>query len=526
MITSRENLINLSSILAEVAETIKETDCKSRLNNTIEQLQNTRPRVIVYGKYNSGKSTLINALISQRGEEVTATADHPKTAVSKAFDYRGADLLDTPGILAPEDHEQVAKETLLNAELVLFVVSTQGAFDEAKVVSELHQIIDSGRPTLIIINDKDGYLGFDGEGLHPNLELILQKARSNVGQRGVNGQVRYLAVDAKNGFKAKEYAGLGKAKAQSAFWQRSGLDLLESALEESLQNFTEEDRIRPHLQAIKSVCETLKAKAQGLLASESLQSINQEIETRRANIIACQQDGEKKITRHRSTLTQLLNRLIEEQKKLSAETLAPYLSAVQSELQQALELHLPMIYSTVELNADQVSQILQQPSEETGLVIGGEQSSIEDQLLSVLSSGVGEDVIKGLMSQLPKVLGPILSTGGQNALNGLLSVVSRGLGPMVMLGSLYLQFRNAQKREEEMERRAIAQQRQKVEACQEASQLLETKMIEQWREVLNGVTKLALSPLNSDQQKLQAEDAALSQLIEKVADVDRQLQFV
>ena len=153
MITSRENLINFSMVLAEIAETIKEKDCVFRLNNTIKQLQSTRPRVIVYGKYNSGKSTLINALISQRGEEVTATADSPKTAVSKAFEYRSADLLDTPGILAPKDHEQVAKDTLLNAELILFVVSTQGAFDEAKVVSELHQIIDSGRPVLIILND-------------------------------------------------------------------------------------------------------------------------------------------------------------------------------------------------------------------------------------------------------------------------------------------------------------------------------------------------------------------------------------
>ena len=83
------------------------------------------------------------------------------------------------------------------------------------------------------------------------------------------------------------------------------------------------------------------------------------------------------------------------------------------------------------------------------------------------------------MSQLPKVLAPILSTSGQNALKGLLSGVSRGLGPMVILGSLYFQFRNAKKCEEDMKRRAIAQQRQKIEACQEASQILETKMIEQ-----------------------------------------------
>ena len=51
--------------------------CVSKIDDTVKNLLNfDKPKVMVYGIYNSGKSTLINALMKQ---EVAEMADRPMT---------------------------------------------------------------------------------------------------------------------------------------------------------------------------------------------------------------------------------------------------------------------------------------------------------------------------------------------------------------------------------------------------------------------------------------------------------------
>lgn len=79
-----------------------------------------KPSIMFYGVYNAGKSTLLNALIS---ENRAAVADRPTTDSIDTYQWQGYEILDTPGIDAPIEHQKTTEEQLLKTDVVLFVVS-------------------------------------------------------------------------------------------------------------------------------------------------------------------------------------------------------------------------------------------------------------------------------------------------------------------------------------------------------------------------------------------------------------------
>ena len=101
--------------------------CASQINDSVRSLLNfDKPKVMVYGIYNSGKSTLINALMKQ---EVAEMADRPMTDQISEFDRGEYVLVDSPGIDAPIQHEMVTEEFLNKCHIILFVISSKGGFE-------------------------------------------------------------------------------------------------------------------------------------------------------------------------------------------------------------------------------------------------------------------------------------------------------------------------------------------------------------------------------------------------------------
>lgn len=92
-------------------------------------LQEQKPKVLVYGIYNAGKSTLVNVLC---GKEVAEVGDRPTTAKTQPYDAGKYILMDTPGIDAPIKHEMEADENMNNCHVILFVVSSKGGFESRK----------------------------------------------------------------------------------------------------------------------------------------------------------------------------------------------------------------------------------------------------------------------------------------------------------------------------------------------------------------------------------------------------------
>ncbi|ELA8128367.1 GTPase [Vibrio parahaemolyticus] len=123
-------------------------------SNLIERIENGRPVVMVYGVYNAGKSTLINALA---GEEVAEYADVPKTATVSSYKIGDVEILDTPGIDAPIEHEEVSREQLARSDAVIFVMSSGGVVDEEQTYVEVKKILEAEKPLIIVINNKSNF---------------------------------------------------------------------------------------------------------------------------------------------------------------------------------------------------------------------------------------------------------------------------------------------------------------------------------------------------------------------------------
>lgn len=139
-------------------------------------LQEEKPKVLVYGIYNAGKSTLVNVLC---GKEVAEVGDRPTTAKTQPYDAGKYILMDTPGIDAPIEHEMEADENMNNCHVILFVVSSKGGFESRKNYERMAEMIQRGLPFYIILNDR-GSATTDEQEHQRELESIQQKIITNL----------------------------------------------------------------------------------------------------------------------------------------------------------------------------------------------------------------------------------------------------------------------------------------------------------------------------------------------------------
>ena len=95
--------------------------CEKVNENVVSLLNVDKPKIMVYGIYNSGKSTLINSLCK---EQVAEMADRPMTYQISEFDRGDYFLIDSPGVDAPIQHEIVTEEYINKCHIILFVISS------------------------------------------------------------------------------------------------------------------------------------------------------------------------------------------------------------------------------------------------------------------------------------------------------------------------------------------------------------------------------------------------------------------
>lgn len=187
-------------------------------NELAERVENCRPVVMVYGVYNAGKSTFINALV---GKEVAEMDDIPRTDRVTSYPFTQFEIIDTPGIDAPMEHEEVTREQFLYSDSVIFVLSSDGVFDEQATYCEIFRIIEAGKPLLIVINNKSGYSETD-----PEYTAIVDKIKHNLYHQASPEfrekalQVPVWLVNAKSALKAKR-------EHKSALLAKSNIQALE-----------------------------------------------------------------------------------------------------------------------------------------------------------------------------------------------------------------------------------------------------------------------------------------------------------
>ncbi len=134
-----KKLDNYQAERADISQKIKEKNIK----------------IMFFGAYNAGKSTLINTILKENRAEI---GDIPTTDRVDTYLWNGYKLLDTPGINAPIEHETISKEQLEKSDLVVFVIRK----DDEDASSTYKEIFD------LLKKEKDIFLVFNYSGLDKN----------------------------------------------------------------------------------------------------------------------------------------------------------------------------------------------------------------------------------------------------------------------------------------------------------------------------------------------------------------------
>lgn len=148
MITNR-NLHALVEQCQPLSDSYLGKDITKELSEELtERLSESRLQIMTFGAYNAGKSSLINALI---GEEVAPVADIPETDSVHQYQWNGCTLLDTPGVNAPIEHEEITSLQIERAMLILFVLR-EGDQDTKNVYQRMFDFIKKGKKLFIVFN--------------------------------------------------------------------------------------------------------------------------------------------------------------------------------------------------------------------------------------------------------------------------------------------------------------------------------------------------------------------------------------
>lgn len=166
------------------------------------RLDDGKPTAMVYGIYNSGKSTLLNALCGRERARVTS---RPETDRVTPYVWEGTEILDTPGIDAPHEHERVSREALDRTDVILFVMDSSSTFEEDAVYNEIIGILDRNKSLMIVVNNKGGLSRAD-EGYIRICDKIQENLAAAAARQGLppdRASPPIRMVDARTGLKGR-----------------------------------------------------------------------------------------------------------------------------------------------------------------------------------------------------------------------------------------------------------------------------------------------------------------------------------
>lgn len=180
---------------------IEELDSFSKHIET--KFNDFRPTLMIYGAYNAGKSTLLNALFGK--DELAKTGDAPETKDVHEYEYNGYIIYDTPGLNARGEDDIVSTEHLKKCEIVLFVISNNGSLEEEFIYNKISEVVKENKPIIIVLNNKSGIDENSKEAIDviEKVSFNLQKIADRNEIEEIESKVNICVVNAKNALKAK-----------------------------------------------------------------------------------------------------------------------------------------------------------------------------------------------------------------------------------------------------------------------------------------------------------------------------------
>lgn len=248
--------------------------------------------IMVYGVYNAGKSTLINALL---GREDAETDDIPLTDRVSAYQWGQYSILDTPGVDAPIEHENITNAQMLKADAIIFVVDPVGTAEEAKTLSVLMDLQQAGKQVFLVLNEKKPIGEEDFIKLKDQTRERLQQIAAERGLRDVLKSIPIVRINAKRALQ-------GQLKNQPKLVELSGYPAFEKQLREFLQSISPDDIYGRLKSQLVTFLKEYVAVLNGRSKSEIVKSYDMLIRDISAEKAKLRQDIERELLRHKTSI--------------------------------------------------------------------------------------------------------------------------------------------------------------------------------------------------------------------------------
>ena len=163
-------------------------------------MDNSVFNIMLYGAYNAGKSTLVNVL---SGKEVAPVADIPKTDKVDRYPWGDYVLLDTPGVNAPIQHEDVTLKQLTRCSVILFVIR-DGDMDSKDVYERLFDLLRKDKKIFIVLNNQLSNAEDKYQATQHIRDLLAKFAPNHQINLDKLGEVEILPMNLRTALKGRE----------------------------------------------------------------------------------------------------------------------------------------------------------------------------------------------------------------------------------------------------------------------------------------------------------------------------------
>ncbi|WP_367104227.1 GTPase [uncultured Psychrobacter sp.] len=171
-----------------------------------DKIANPDLKIMVYGVYNAGKSTLINAMV---GEDVAEVGDVPVTATIAEYTCGSYKIIDTPGIDAPAEHEKITMQEMLKADAIIFVVNPIGVVEEQKTLNAMLELLTKNKKVFLVFNTKHSLSDEDYLVLKDQTHQKIQELAPSFGLDNILNEIPISRLNAKAALAARKSGSAG-----------------------------------------------------------------------------------------------------------------------------------------------------------------------------------------------------------------------------------------------------------------------------------------------------------------------------
>lgn len=243
----------LGKLVCEMDETVY----LEQMREIKDALGKSHPSLMFYGIYNSGKSSLLNAIF---GEEVASVNDIPETHKVTLYEWGKYILADTPGLNGPPEDEVITAAEIRKHDIIMFVIDDSDNFDSDVITKKIVEILETGKPCIIVINkkndsDKDRVLAIKAK-MNANIKTL-----SSVSQ-----YFEFVDVNAKTALKAKK-------EHKDMLLEVSNIRELEYCISKQLASVESVQLLRVPLELITGLCKEIQNVLEKEIQDENLKSL-------------------------------------------------------------------------------------------------------------------------------------------------------------------------------------------------------------------------------------------------------------